>query len=67
MLGGVSMRSLISAMHIIGAIAATLIGVGFFFAIVGVFGLPVAIVALVVFIALASVLFRRPQAEGIPR
>ena len=67
MLGGVSMRGLISAMHLFGAIAATLIGVGFFFAIVGVFGPPVAIVALVVFIALASVLFRRPQAGGIPR
>ena len=67
MLGGVSMRSLISAMHLFGAIAVTLIGVGFFFAIVGVFGLAAAIVALLVFIALASVLFRRPQAEGIPR
>jgi hypothetical protein len=40
---------------------------GFFFAIVGVFGLPAAIVALVLFIALAFVLFRRPQAGGIPR
>jgi hypothetical protein len=67
MLGGVRVRSLISAMHLFGAIAVTLIGVGFFFAIVGVFGLAVAIVALLVFIALASVLFRRPQAEGIPR
>ena len=67
MLGGIGMRSLISAMDLFGAIAATLIGVGFFFAIVGVFGLPAAIVALVLFIALASVIFRRPQAEGIPR
>jgi hypothetical protein len=66
-LGGVSMRSLILAMHLFGAIAVTLIGVAFFFAIVGVFGLPAAIVALVLFIALASVLFRRPQAEGAPR
>jgi hypothetical protein len=66
-LGGLSMRSVISAMHLFGAIAVTLIGIGFFFAIVGVFGLPAAIVALVLFIALAAVLFRRPQAEGIPR
>jgi hypothetical protein len=66
-LGGVSMRSLISAMHLSRAIAITLIGIGFFFAIVGVFGLPMAIVALVVFIALAAAIFRRPQAEGIPR
>ena len=67
MLGDISVRSVISAMHLFGAIAVTLIGIGFFFAIVGVFGLPAAIGALVVFIALASVLFRRPQAEGIPR
>jgi hypothetical protein len=67
MLGGMSMRSLIFAMHLFGAIAVTLIGMGFFFAIVGVFGLPAAIVALVLFIALAFVLFRRPQAGGIPR
>jgi hypothetical protein len=66
-LGGLSMRSVISAMHLFGAIAVTLIGIGFFFAIVGVFGLPAAIVALVLFIALAAVLFRRPQAEGIPQ
>jgi hypothetical protein len=67
LLGRVSVRSVISAMHLFGAIAATLIGIGFFFAIVGVFGLPAAMVALALFIALASVLFRRPQAEGVPR
>jgi hypothetical protein len=67
LLGDMSVRSVISAMHLFGAIAVTLIGVGFFFAIVGVFGLPAAIVALVLFIALASVLFSRPQAEGVPR
>jgi hypothetical protein len=54
-------------MHFFGAIAVTLMCIGFFFAIVGVFGLPAAIVALVLFIALAAVIFRRPQAEGIPR
>jgi hypothetical protein len=67
LLGDMSVRSVISVMHLFGAIAITLIGVGSFFAIVGVFGLPAAMVALVVFIALAAVLFRRPQAEGIPR
>jgi hypothetical protein len=68
MLGGVNnMGSLSSAMHLFGAIAVTLIGMAFFFAIVGVFGLSAAILALVLFIALAFVLFRRPQTEGIPR
>jgi hypothetical protein len=67
LLGDLSVRSVISAMHLFAAIAATLIGVGFFFAIVGVFGMPAAIAALVLFIALASVLFRRPQAGGVPR
>ena len=66
-LGGVSVRGVISAMHLFAAIAVTLIGAGFFFAIVGVFGLPAAIAALVLFIALAAVIFRRPQAAGIPR
>ena len=67
LLGAMSVRSVISVMHLFGAIAAALIGIGFFFAIVGVFGFSAAIAALVVFIALAAVLFRRPQAEGIPR
>jgi hypothetical protein len=60
LLGGVSMRAF-------AAIVATLFGIGFFFVIVGVFGLPAAIVGLVVFVALAAVMFRRPQAEGVPR
>ena len=67
LLGDLSVRNVISAMHLFGAIAVTLVGIGFFFAIVGVFGLPAAIAALVLFIALASALFRRPQTEGIPR
>ena len=65
MLGCVSMRGLISAMHLFGAIAVTLIGIGFFFAIVGVFGLRAAIGAAILFIALALSIFRRPQAEGM--
>jgi uncharacterized membrane protein YuzA (DUF378 family) len=67
LLGDMSVRSVISVMHFFGAIAAALIGIGFFFAIVGVFGFSAAIAALVVFIALAAVLFRRPQAEGVLR
>jgi hypothetical protein len=67
LLGDISVWTVIFVMHLFGAIAVTLIGIGFFFAIVGVFGMPAAIVALALFIALAAVLFRRPQAEGIPR
>ena len=52
--------------HLIGAITVILAGVVFFFAIVGVFGLPAAIIALVLFIALAVLIFRRAQAEGDP-
>jgi hypothetical protein len=62
-----SVGSPISIKRVLGAIAATFVGIGFFFAIVGVFGLLMAIVSLVLFIALASMIFRRPQAEGVPR
>jgi uncharacterized membrane protein YbaN (DUF454 family) len=41
-----------------------LIGVGFFFAIVGVFGLSTSIASLVVFILLALWIFLRPQPSG---
>jgi hypothetical protein len=50
-----------------GAIAAALIGVTFFFAIIGVFGFAAAIGALVLFLALALLTFRCPQAEGTQR
>jgi hypothetical protein len=60
LLGGIGMRAF-------GAIAVTLVGIGFFFVIVGVFGLSAAIAALVLFIVLAAAIFRRPQAEGVPR
>ena len=43
------------------AILAGVLGVGFFFAIVGVFGLPAAIAALLLFVVLACLIFRRPQ------
>ena len=48
----------------IGAVTATLIGTAFFFVIVGVFGLPASIGAGILFIVLALLIFRRPQAEG---
>ena len=65
MLGGVSTSAGARVKHFIGAVAPTLIGTGFFFAIVGVFGLRAAIGAATLFIALALSIFRRPQAEGM--
>ena len=47
----------------IGVALATLLGVGFFNALLGVFGLPAAIVALLLFIFLAVLIFLRPQPE----
>jgi len=45
----------------IGAVVATLLGVAFFFIIIGVFGLSASIAALALFVALAVFIFRRPQ------
>jgi hypothetical protein len=45
----------------IAASLAALAGGAFFFAIVGVFGLAAAIVALVAFVVLALLTYRRPQ------
>jgi len=45
----------------IGAVGATILGVAFFFAIIGVFGLSASIATLVLFVALAVFIFRRPQ------
>jgi hypothetical protein len=50
--------------RILGAVLAALLGTAFFFTIIGVFGLTPAILALVLFIALAAAIFRCPQAEG---
>ena len=63
LLGGVSMHTPTSRGHFVGAVLAALLGVAFFFAIVGVFGLPSSIAALLLFIALALMVFRRPQSE----
>ena len=50
-----------SASRIGAAAIATLLGIAFFNAIIGVFGLPTSLVALVIFVALALLIFRRPQ------
>jgi hypothetical protein len=50
-----------------GAIAAALVGVTFFFAIIGVFGFTAAIGALALFLVLALLSFRCPQTEGTQR
>ena len=63
LLGGVSMHTPTSTGRFVGAVVAALLGVVFFFAIVGVFGLPFSIVAMLLFIALALMVFRRPQSE----
>jgi uncharacterized membrane protein YbaN (DUF454 family) len=42
----------------------TLTGVGFFFAIMGVFGLSTSIASLIVFILLALWILHRPQPSG---
>jgi hypothetical protein len=55
--------TLTAAFHLVGAIAVALIGVTFFFAIIGVFGLLTAIGALALFVVLALLIFRRPQIE----
>jgi len=47
-----------------GVVVTTLLGVAFFNALIGVFGLSEAIIALVLFVALAIVILRRPQTGG---
>jgi hypothetical protein len=56
-----------SASHSIGAFVATLFGVAFFFAIIGVFGLSASIATLVMFVALAVFIYRRPQDQETRR
>ena len=51
------------ALRFVGAIAVALIGVTFFFAIIGVFGFAAAVAALALFVVLALLTLRRPQAE----
>jgi hypothetical protein len=61
LLGGLAM------LRSVAAIAATLLGVAFFFAIIGVFGLTVSIAALASFVVLALLIFRCRQVEGTQR
>jgi hypothetical protein len=52
-----------SVRHAIGVVLAILLGIGLFNALLGVFGLPAAIIALLLFISLAVLIFLRPQPE----
>ena len=47
-----------------GVVVATLLGGVFFNALIGVFGLSEAIIALVLFVSLAIMILRRPQTGG---
>lgn len=53
-----------SPLRLLGAVLTTLVGVAFFFAIIGVFGLPISISALLLLILIAVPILRRPQAKG---
>jgi len=50
-----------STVYGLGAAAAALLGAVFFFAIIGVFGLALAIASWAVFVVLAILIARRPQ------
>lgn len=50
-----------SAGRAVAVIIATLLGITSFFVIIGVFGLPASIAALVLFVVLSILIFRRPQ------
>jgi hypothetical protein len=58
--------ALASARRVVAAIVVALLGVAFFFALIGSFGLPAAIAALVVFLMVAFPIFGRPQAGRAP-
>ena len=57
----------ISASRSLLATMAALAGVFFFFVIIGVFGLPASVAALVIFVALSLTIFLRPQDERMER
>ena len=52
-----------SVWRAIGVVLATLLGFVFFNALLGVFGLSAAIIALLLFISLAVLIFLRPQPD----
>jgi hypothetical protein len=53
-----------SVRHAIGVVLATLLGIGFFNALLGVFGLSAAIIALLLFISLAVLIFYARSLDG---
>ena len=55
-----------SPAQLIAAVVITLLGILFFFAIIGVFGLRLAIVSLLIFIALATYIVARKSSEESP-
>ncbi len=57
-----SSKARTSALNVLGGLLAGLAGLGFFSAIMGVFGMRIAIGALLLFIAVASLVIRRSRA-----
>jgi hypothetical protein len=63
-LGGPPMSATpFSLWRAMGAALTMLLGFAFFNALIGVFGLSAAVIALLLFIALSVLIFRRPQTE----
>jgi hypothetical protein len=61
--GGPMTATPFSLWRAMGVALTTLLGFAFFNALIGVFGLSAAVIALLLFIALAVLIFRRPQTE----
>ena len=61
--GALTGATLFSLRRAIGVVLTTLLGIAFFNALIGVFGLSAAVIALLLFLALAVLIFRRPQTE----
>ena len=61
--GALTSATQFSLRRVMGAALTTLLGFTFFNALIGVFGLSAAVIALLLFIALAVLIFRRPQTE----
>jgi hypothetical protein len=63
-LGGATMSATpFSLRRAMGVVLTTLLGFIFFNALIGVFGQSAALIALLLFIALSVLIFRRPQPE----
>jgi hypothetical protein len=61
--GALTSATRFSLRRVMGAVLTTLLGFTFFNALIGVFGLSAAVIALLLFLALAVLIFRRPQTE----